>query len=67
MRLHQTWIAVSPAKKTVMLSPRPLCVSVPPAPGTSSELAFLQLGSSEGIDADSVWLAISQENTNPDE
>ena len=66
MRLHQTWVALSPVKKTVMLSPRPANLMLPPMPGASGEVTLSKAGSNDTIDPDSVWFALSQEKTSID-
>ncbi len=66
MRLHQTWVALSPVKKTVMLSARPTNFTLPPMPGACGEVTLFKAGSNDTTDADSVWFAISQEKTSID-
>ena len=63
MRLHQTWVALSPVKKTVLLSARPANLTLPPMPGASGEVTLFKTGSNDTIDPDSVWFALSEEDT----
>lgn len=63
MRLHQTWIALSPTKRTVMLSPQPASLMLPPMSAAAGEVSLIRSGSHQIIDPESVWFAISQEST----
>lgn len=63
MRLHQTWVALSPVKKTIMLSPNPSTITMPPGSSVGGEINLTRSGTADGADSDAVWFAISEEIT----
>ncbi len=65
MRMRETWLAISPSKKTVMFSSAPAAISMPPLQKVYNGLLLLKLGSQKASEAEDMWFAVSQENMTP--
>jgi hypothetical protein len=63
--MRETWLAISPAKKTVMFSSAGTAISVPPLQKVYNGLLVLKLGSQKASKAEDVWFAVSEESMNP--
>jgi hypothetical protein len=65
MRMRETWLAISPSKKTVMFSSTGAVLSVPPLQRVYNGLLLLKLGSQRARDAEDMWFAVSEEDMTP--
>jgi hypothetical protein len=65
MRMRETWLAISPSKKTVMFSSAAGPISVPPLQKVYNGLLVLKLGSQKASRSEDVWFAVSEESMNP--
>ena len=65
MRMRETWLAISPSKKTVMFSSAGAAISVPPLQKVYNGLLLLKLGSQKASEAEDMWFAVSQESMTP--
>ncbi len=64
MRMRETWLAISPSKRTVMFSSAGAAISVPPLQKVYNGLLLLKLGSQKASEAEDMWFAVSQESMN---
>jgi hypothetical protein len=65
MRMRETWLAISPSKKTVMFSSTGAALSVPPLQRIYNGLLLLKLGSQKASEAEDMWFAVSEESMTP--
>lgn len=65
MRMRETWLAISPSKKTVLFSSALGPISVPPLQKVYNGLLLLKLGSQKASEAEDMWFAVSQESMTP--
>ena len=65
MRMRETWLAISPSKKTVMFSSTGAAISVPPLQRVYNGLLLLKLGSQKASEAGDMWFAVSEESMTP--
>ncbi|MHC4082843.1 MAG: hypothetical protein ACYS15_08805 [Planctomycetota bacterium] len=65
MRMRETWLAISPSKKTVMFSSAGAAISVPPLQKVYNGLLLLKLGAQKASKAEDVWFAVSEESMTP--
>ncbi len=65
MRMRETWLAISPSKRTVMFSSAGAAISVPPLQKVYNGLLLLKLGSQKASEAEDLWFAVSQESMTP--
>ena len=65
MRMRETWLAISPSKKTVMFSTSGAALSVPPLQKVYNGLLVLELGSQKASEAEDMWFAVSEESMAP--
>ncbi len=61
MRIRQTWFAVSSSKSTIMFSPAPSSIIVPPLSSAHTEVS-VNLEAREMSDSNEFWIALSQED-----
>ncbi|MHC4217583.1 MAG: hypothetical protein ACYSU7_03920 [Planctomycetota bacterium] len=62
MRMRETWLAISPSKKTVMFSSVAAPLSIPPREGVYDGLLLLKVGSKCVAETDDMWFAVSEES-----
>jgi len=65
MRMRETWLAISPSKKTVMFSTAGAARSVPPLQRVYNGLLVVELGSRKASEAEDMWFAVSEESMTP--
>ena len=65
MRMRETWLAISPSKRTVMFSSAGAAISVPPLQKVYNGLLLLKLGAQKASEAEDMWFAVSQESMTP--
>jgi hypothetical protein len=65
MRMRETWLAISPSKKTIMFSSVAAAISMPPLQRVYNGLLLLKIGARDAAESDDLWFAVSQKNMTP--
>ena len=65
MRMRETWLAISPSKKTVMFSSAAAPLSIPPRRKVYDGLIVLKVGSKQVAETADMWFAVSEESMTP--
>ena len=65
MPMRETWLAISPSKRTVLFSSIGGALVVPPLQRVYHGLLKVKLGARDDREAQDVWFAVSEESMTP--